>query len=125
MKNHTKIFRFLIGAKPLRISLDKVNGFIRVYYGTRYLVLFRPEKYDAIFNRIRYLIRVKSSIAYVISHYYAKIKVDSYNSLPLEKTLTFHIIIILIKSVFNKDENYHYNIFLERVSYEVPKQNNK
>ena len=37
-----------------------------------------------------------------------------HDSLPLEKTLTSHNVIILIKSVFNKDENnYCYNIFLE------------
>ena len=39
-------------------------------------------------------------------------------SLPLEKTGTFHNAIILIKSVFNKDKNnYYYNIFLEKCSY--------
>ena len=31
-------------------------GFIRDYDGTKYLVLFRLEKYDAIYDRIRYLI---------------------------------------------------------------------
>ena len=31
----------------------------RVYDGTTYLVLFRGEKYDFIYNRIRYLIGVK------------------------------------------------------------------
>ena len=70
-------------AKPLRIRFDKVDGFIRVYDGTRYLVLFSPEKYDAIFNRIRYLIGVKSVVTCVISYNYAKIKVNSYDSLPL------------------------------------------
>ena len=55
-------YKTLIGAKPLCIRLDKVDRFIRVYDGTRYLVLFRPEKYDAIFNRIRYLISQKSGI---------------------------------------------------------------
>ena len=71
MKKHTELFlshnisfKTLIGAKPLRIKLTKVNSFIRVYDGTRYLVLFRPEKYGAIFNRIRYLIGVKSGITY-------------------------------------------------------------
>ena len=39
-------------------------------------------------------------------------------SLPLEKTGTFHNAIILIKSVFNEDKNnYYYNIFLEKCSY--------
>ena len=71
-------------------------------YGTRYLVLFGIEKKND-YNRIRYLITVKSGIIYVISHNYAKIKVDSYNSLPLEKVMTFYNVIILIKSVWNKD----------------------
>ena len=46
------------------------------YYG--------PEKYDAIYNRIRYLLEV---IIYVISHNYARIKIGSSDSLPLEKTM--------------------------------------
>ena len=39
-------YKTLIGAKPLRIRFDKVDGFIRIYDGTRYLVLFDPEKCD-------------------------------------------------------------------------------
>ena len=46
----------LIDAKSLSIRFDKVDGFIKIYDGTRYLVLFAPEKYNAIFNRIKYLI---------------------------------------------------------------------
>ena len=103
-------YKTLFGSKPLRIRFDKVNGFIRVYNGTRYLTLFNL--------RIRYLISQKSVIKYVFSHYYAKIKADCNDSLPLEKTLTLHNVIILIKSVFNKDKNhYYYNIFLEKCSY--------
>ena len=35
--------------------------------------------------------------------------------------MTFRNVIILIKSVWNKDKNnYYYNIFLERASYEFP-----
>ena len=44
-----------------------------------------------------------------------KIKVDSYDSFPIEKILTLHNIIILIKSVLNEDQSqYHYNSFLEK-----------
>ena len=64
---------------------DKIDIIIRVYDGTTYLVLFGGENNDSIHNRIRYLISVKSDITYIISHDNAKIKVDSYNSLPLEK----------------------------------------
>ena len=117
-------YKILIGAKPLRIRFNEVGGFIRIFDGTRYLVLFGPEECDVIFNRIRYLIGVNSSITYVISHYYAKIKVDLYNFLLLEKTLKFHYV-KLTKSIFNKEKNiYYYNIFLEKGSYELPKYNN-
>ena len=41
-------YKTLIGTKPLRIRFNKVDGFIRIYDSTRYLVLFGPEKYDDI-----------------------------------------------------------------------------
>ena len=61
----------------MRIRFDKIDAFIIVYDGTRYLVLLGPEKYVAIYNRIKYLISLKNSITYIFSHYFAKIKVDS------------------------------------------------
>ena len=72
-------------SKPLLIRSDKTDGFITGYDGTRYLVLFGSEKYDSTYNRIRYLLNMKSSIKYVIHNNYAKIKVDSYDSLTVEK----------------------------------------
>ena len=58
---------------------------------------------------------------YSVSHIFEKIKVDSYDILPLEKV--FHDVVILIKPVYNKDKNKHYyNIFLENASYELHKK---
>ena len=86
--------------------------FNKVYDETTYFMLFGPEKYDTIYNRVRYLINQKSGITYVFSHHYAKIKVDSYNSLSAEKALTLENVIIHIKLVLNKDQNHYcYNIF--------------
>ena len=59
------LYENLIGAKPLRIRFDKIDGFIRIYDGTRYLRLFGSEKFDAIYNRIGYLASLKNSITYV------------------------------------------------------------
>ena len=42
----------LIGAKPLHISFNKEDWFIRVHGGTRYLVSFGPKKYDAIYEKV-------------------------------------------------------------------------
>ena len=68
-------YKTLISAKPL--------------CRTRYLILFGAEKYDFIYNRIIYLIGVTCGITCVISQNYAKIKVDSYDSLPLKKCWHF------------------------------------
>ena len=41
-------YKNLIGSKPLRIRLDKIDRSIRIYDGTRYLTLFGTKNYDAI-----------------------------------------------------------------------------
>ena len=98
-------YKTLIGSKSFHIRFGKIDGFIRVCDGTGCLVLFDAGKYDFIHNKISYVIEVKSGITYDFSHNNANIKVVSYNSLPLGKTLTFHNFIILINSAFDKDKN--------------------
>ena len=85
-------YKTLIGVKPLGIRYYKVNGFIRVYGGTIYLVPFGPEKYHAICNRIRYLISLKSGITYVFSHNCARMRTNIYDTLCIDWTLTLHFV---------------------------------
>ena len=47
--------------------------------------MFGSKKYDSIYNRIRYVISLKSGITYIFFHYFENIEVDSYDSLPIEK----------------------------------------
>ena len=61
-------YKTLINSKPLRIRFFKIDGFIRIYDGTRYLTLFGSEKGDAICSRIRYFISLKSGITYIFSY---------------------------------------------------------
>ena len=76
------------------------------------------DTYNEIYDRIRYLLSKKSGITESINYNSARIRTDSYNSLPIEKILTFHNVIILIKSVVKMKKNeYYYNIFLEKGSY--------
>ena len=49
----------LMCVKHLPIRFNKIDGFFKVYGETRYLILLGDEKYDLIYNRIRYPIRVK------------------------------------------------------------------
>ena len=61
--NYNISYKFLICAKPLSIRFNKVNRFIRDYDQAKYLISFGDDKYDATYNRIRYLRGVKSGIA--------------------------------------------------------------
>ena len=78
-----------MGAKPLRIWFEKIYGFMKIDNGIRYLVLFASERYNAIYDRINYLISKKSGITYSINLNFARIRIDSYNSLPIEKNIDF------------------------------------
>ena len=64
--------------------------------------------FDKISEESKYLISKKSGITNSINHNFGKVGIDSYNSLRMKKILIFHNVIILIKSVDNKNENKYY-----------------
>ena len=111
-------YKISVGPKTLGNRFDKLDGFIRVSGDKfRHLVLFDYEMFDKICDKIKYLISEKSGITDSINHNFGNIKIDSYNSLTIEKILSFYVI-ILIKSVVNGNKNeYYHNVFLENGSY--------
>ena len=118
------------GAKPFRIRLNKIHGFIKIHYKIRSLVLFDYRYCDKTYDKINYFISEESGITDSVNDNFARIWTDSNNFLPTEKILTFNNEIILIKlirmnSVVNKNENnYQYNILLEKVRTTInPMQN--
>ena len=120
------LYKKIMDAKSLRIRFDKVDLIIKIYNGIRYLELcnsygINSRIYYAIFDKINYLISEKSGIADSINHNFAIIRIDSYNSLRIEKMSTFHNVIRLIKSVVKMNKNeYYYHIFLEKTSIKNP-----
>ena len=100
--------------KPLCIWFDKLDGFIKIDDEIRYLVLWKNNE---TYVSIKYLLSEKSGITNSINHDFARIRIDSCNSLFIEKILTFHVR-IRNKSVVNKTKNEYYcNIFVEKGSY--------
>ena len=94
-------------AKILRIRFDKIDGFIKSYDETRYLVLFGPKRYDEIYDQIKYIITEK-----VVLHtlYLIIMQKTKLIHLILFNSLTFYVIIL-----FNKDKYNYYNIFLKKL----------
>ena len=91
-----------------RIRFDKIDGFIKIHEKNRYLTLFDYSHYKKICDKIEYPLSEKSGIADSINHIFARIRIDLYNSFPTEKILTFYNVVILIKSVVNKNKNEYY-----------------
>ena len=121
-------YKTLIVQKLLCSRFNKIDEFIRIMmefleFFRIYLTLVGYENYHAIYNRIRYLISLKNIISYIFSRYFVEIKVDYYDSLPTEKRLSLHNVMILIKSFLNKDK-YHYfcKAFLEKCSNQLAKK---
>ena len=48
-----------------------------------------------------------------------KIKFNSYDKLPLNKPLKFHLVTITIKSVFEEDGKLYSQVFLDDALYEL------
>ena len=100
------------------IRFYRIDGFIEIHDKYKYLVLFDYSYCDKTGDKIKYVISEKSGITDSINHNFARIRIESYDYLPVEKILTFHNVIILIKSVANTDtSNYYYKIFIEKVLY--------
>ena len=85
-----------------------MDGFIKAFDGEiKHLVLFDYGLLDNIYDGVKYFISEKSGITDSINHDFRKIRLYSYNFLPIEKSLTFHNVITHIKSAAN-------NIFRKR-----------
>ena len=71
---------------------------------------------------MQFMIRLESDITWCVCLYIFG-KVDLNNDWTLEEPLILHNVIILTNSGFNWDQNdYHYNIFLEKCSYQLAKK---
>ena len=83
----------------------------------RYLVLFGYSYCDKTCDKVN-ILKVNEVVLQSSNRNFERITIDSYDSLPIEKILTFHNVIVHITSVVNENKNeYYYNIFLEKGLY--------
>ena len=94
------------GPKPLRIRLDKIDRFIISLDGKiKHLILFDYGLFSNICDKIKYLVSKKVALQIVLIIILEKSELT-------QEILTFHDVIILIKSVVSKNKNKcYYNIF--------------
>ena len=71
------------------------------------------NKYEELWNKIRDLIRSISKNSYHYDEKYIKIKFNSDDGLPLNKTIEIHSIIIVARAVFHENNKYYPQIMPE------------
>ena len=105
----------------LYLFISELDGFIDEKNGNRYLNITLTDsnndvliKYAEVWNGIKNQIKkINNGSVVEYDKDYMKIKFDSDDNLPLNKVLKFHAVIIIIRSVFERDGKYYPQIFLD------------
>ena len=77
------------------------------------------KKYEELWSKIRDLIKliIKNSDHY--DEKYKKIKFDSDDDLPLNKTIEIPGMIIVVRAVFHENNKFYLQVFLDECLYEL------
>ena len=124
MKNsdHVKIN----SVNPLYGIIGEVGGHIEENNGNKYLTFASTdknkkvlEKYTKLCDEIKYNMQTRNSEkSGEYGKDYMKIKFNSDDDLPLNKTLKLHMLTIIFRSVFEGDGKYYPQVFLDECLYE-------
>ena len=111
---------------PLYLIIDNVDGCFKLKNGNRYLILASRDKnkevltrYTKLWDGIKNLIE---KINYKSGEYekdFMKIKFNSDNNLPLNKTLRLHNLKIIVRSVSQEGSKYYSQDFFDECLYEL------
>ena len=102
----------------LYLLVNHVNGYIEEKWVNKYLIFESTDenkellkKYNYVSNGIKNKIKEVSSGKCDYEKDYMKIKLNSYDNLPLNKPSKFHNMTLTIRSVFEQDQNFIRKLF--------------
>ena len=114
---------------PLYLGITRVNGYIEEKGANKYLVFDTTDKnkkllknYNDVFNGVRDKIREINNNECDYEKDYMKIKFNSGDDLPLNKSLKFRLMTITIRHVFEEDKEkgkLYMQVFLDDTLYEL------
>ena len=111
---------------PLYLGITHANGYIEEKDANKYLVFDSTDenkellkKYNDVFNGIRDKIKEINSNECDYEKDYMKIKFNSDDDLPLNKSLKFRLMTITIRHVFEEDGKLYPQVFLDDTLYEL------
>ena len=109
---------------PLYLLVNHASGHIAEKNGNKYLMFDSTDenkellkKYNNVWNGIKNQIETVRSGGCDYEKDYMKIKFNSDDDLPLNKPLQFHMITIIMRSVFEEDGKLYPQVFLGDALY--------
>ena len=113
---------------PLYLGITCVNGYIEEKDINKYLVFDSTDEnkellknYNNTFNGIRNKIKEINDNECDYQKDYLKIKFNSDDDLPLNKSLKFRMITITVRHVFEEDGKFYPQVYLDDTLYELQK----
>ena len=111
---------------PLYLRINHASGYIEEIIENKYLIFDSIDenkellkKYNDVFNGIMGKIKEVSNDECDYEKDYMKIKFNSDDDLPLNKTLNCHNMTITIRSVFKEDSKLYPQVFLDDALFEL------
>ena len=100
------------------------DGYFEEINKSKYLTLVptnetkeKIKKYEELWSKIRYLIRSRTKNSEDYDENYMKIKFNSDDELPLNKTIEIPVMIIVVRASFHENKKYYPQVFLEECLY--------
>ena len=110
----------------LHLIMNKVDGYFEEINGNKYLTLvFIDKNKQLLIKYIKLRDGIKNSIEKINNKSgeygkdFMKIKFNSDDSLPLNKTLKLHNMTIIVRSVSEEDDEYYPQVFSDKCLYEL------
>ena len=122
-KYHTLIFITLVtsnvygnihSVNPLYLIIHSATGYFTEENGNKYLVLDSTNKYEEVWSGIRAEVkRINGGKELFYEKDHSRIKVDTDDDLPLNKTLKLPTFTIIVTAVFQEGEKLYTQIYLD------------
>ena len=118
----------IYSVNSLYLIFRYVNEYFEEINGNKYLTLVptheskkKIKKFEELWIKIRNLIRsvTKNSDDYDYDEKYLKIKFDSDDELPLNKTIEIPTITIVVRAIFLENNNCYPQVFLDECVYRI------
>ena len=81
----------------------------------------KKKQYRELWSKINDSIRSITKNSYDYDEKYIKIKFESDDNLPLNKTIEISIMTIVVRTVFHANKKYHPQVFLDNCLYKLSK----